>query len=555
MKIKDPNAFIVSIIFIILLILQLRASFLYVNVPLYHLAIALRFSQLLFLLILFYLSLKKYLKYGISLFFMYSMFIQIIASKIEGANSLIAFNFIAIFNILLAVNFRDSFQNWLLKWLPVSVFPYLISLSFKNSSLYSTPALFFDNFMFVILGFIVSSIIVKFNSDSRLLTQKLKLITEEQDEVIKKQAKKLATQKVREELLQIATQVAHDIRSPLAALGGVIKNLKLPDNDPNKKILESVTARINGIAEDLLASNRDPSKLDQHLLQEVSPIGLIEEVVAEKQLQFGSEIKIIFKNSTGHNFKTKLDPVHFGRLLSNLINNSAEAMNNRGEIRLNLSLEQDEFKLTITDQGPGIPAEILNNLGKRGNTTKSTGNGLGIYHAKNSIEQWNGHFEVNSSSAGTTIIITIPVTGITVSTATPVSNTTDIIYNSATKNITDNNSAVQKSVDSMADSKFIVLLDDDQLMHMTWEVKATRAGFDFRAFATPAELFAELDTLPEDTIFYIDSSLGDEQKGEDIARSLYEKGYTNLYLTTGYEPERFKDLTFLKGVIGKEAPF
>jgi FMN phosphatase YigB (HAD superfamily) len=90
---------------------------------------------------------------------------------------------------------------------------------------------------------------------------------------------------------------------------------------------------------------------------------------------------------------------------------------------------------------------------------------------------------------------------------------------------------------------------------MNWEVKAKQAGIELRCFSTPDELMAQLDSIPKETTIYIDSSLGNDIKGEEIAEQLHNLGYTNLYLATGYEPERFAHLTFLKGVIGKISPF
>ena len=46
-----------------------------------------------------------------------------------------------------------------------------------------------------------------------------------------------------------------------------------------------------------------------------------------------------------------------------------------------------------------------------------------------------------------------------------------------------------------------------------------------------------------------------EQKGEELAREIYNQGYKNLYIATGFESNKFKELKFLKGVIGKVPPF
>jgi len=64
-----------------------------------------------------------------------------------------------------------------------------------------------------------------------------------------------------------------------------------------------------------------------------------------------------------------------------------------------------------------------------------------------------------------------------------------------------------------------------------------------------------LNQFSKDTPIYIDSELGDGVKGEDIAKTLHEKGFTELYMETGHPSEKFAHLTWLKAVRSKEAPW
>ena len=57
------------------------------------------------------------------------------------------------------------------------------------------------------------------------------------------------------------------------------------------------------------------------------------------------------------------------------------------------------------------------------------------------------------------------------------------------------------------------------------------------------------------TVSIEDSDLGEEIKGEYIAKNLYDQGYKNVYLATGYHPSDFDHLKWLKGVIGKTPPW
>ena len=99
-----------------------------------------------------------------------------------------------------------------------------------------------------------------------------------------------------------------------------------------------------------------------------------------------------------------------------------------------------------------------------------------------------------------------------------------------------------------------VLIDDSAIVHMTWETAAEEAGVELKGFRNPADFLAVLETFPKTTPIYIDSELGGDVMGEDIAADLRKKGFTELYLATGHPPERFARLPWLK-VIGKESPW
>jgi hypothetical protein len=99
-----------------------------------------------------------------------------------------------------------------------------------------------------------------------------------------------------------------------------------------------------------------------------------------------------------------------------------------------------------------------------------------------------------------------------------------------------------------------VLIDDDAIVHMNWEDAAEHAGVKLKAFKTPAEFLMNLEAFPKDTPIYIDSELGADIKGENVAADLKEKGFTNIRLATGHPPENFAHLPWLK-VIGKESPW
>src|SRR5205807_2647739 len=88
----------------------------------------------------------------------------------------------------------------------------------------------------------------------------------------------------------VASQVAHDVRSPLAALDSVMKDLAgLPED--KRSILRSAAGRIRDIANDLLEKNREAAATNGP-----ASINLVsshsDPIISEKRLQFRARIGV-----------------------------------------------------------------------------------------------------------------------------------------------------------------------------------------------------------------------------------------------------------------------
>jgi signal transduction histidine kinase len=220
----------------------------------------------------------------------------------------------------------------------------------------------------------------------------------------------LASQK---QMSEIATQVAHDIRSPLIALTMTLDDI---DTIPRqyRQIIKSSVERINDIANNLLNSNKDMSLINESSEELIGP--LVDSLVSEKrqQLKLKGSITIELDLVDSYGLFVKVNPNDFKRVLSNLINNSIEAIEAGGKIIIYIKEVLDEkILISLHDNGKGIPAEILNRIGEKGYSygkeNSFSGNGLGVSHAKNIIALYDGKLEINSSlNIGTIVNITLP---------------------------------------------------------------------------------------------------------------------------------------------------
>lgn len=199
-------------------------------------------------------------------------------------------------------------------------------------------------------------------------------------------------------IVDVSRQVAHDIRSPLTALNFLAASLD--EVAPEKRELaKRAIKRIEDIASELLQKSKPDSNSKQDLKN------LIEQVVAEKKFEF-QNYGVEFQTDLveGH---CDLNATEFTRLLSNLINNSVEADSKL----VNISLKKLDKKLeiTIADQGKGIDPSQLHRVGEAHFSMRASGNGLGVSHAKQTIESAKGLFKIESQfGSGTTVKIQLP---------------------------------------------------------------------------------------------------------------------------------------------------
>ncbi len=219
---------------------------------------------------------------------------------------------------------------------------------------------------------------------------------------------------------QAARQVAHDIRSPLAALQAVQGSL--PEvSASQRELLQNAIGRIQAIADRLRANrppvnnekqpielNRSNRRLKPHRL---AP--LAEALVSEKRLQYRHrpevQIETIIEPSA-ETAQAPIDPIEFQRALSNLINNSVEAIDTSGTVTVQISVMSDLVCVSVMDSGKGMSPHVLSQVGTRGRTEgKPGGQGLGLYHAKVQTEAWGGRLRIESEiNRGTRVTIELP---------------------------------------------------------------------------------------------------------------------------------------------------
>ncbi|WP_070120652.1 two-component system sensor histidine kinase NtrB [Bacillus marinisedimentorum] len=211
-----------------------------------------------------------------------------------------------------------------------------------------------------------------------------------------------------ESVSQLAAGVAHELRNPLSVIRGFLQ-LSFLTNDWKKyyhTILSEVT-RMNEIIEDFLSVSRKkitkrkqiPADIFHSLIYIIRSECLLHDITFEYQIEETER-------------EVEVNEGMIKQILLNLLRNSIEAYEGIKKDRkfiLQTYVSDSEYVVNVCDHGPGIPAEVLEQLGKPFFTTKENGNGVGIPLSKNIIENHGGTFSVESEpDRGTRTTFTLP---------------------------------------------------------------------------------------------------------------------------------------------------
>ena len=305
-----------------------------------------------------------------------------------------------------------------------------------------------------------------------------------------------------------AAQVAHDIRSPLAALDTFVTSLY--DKIPEQERIMMLTAfrRINNIANDLVSKYKGH---DQGSNAPVFVYVAIKDIVSEKDLEYGSKrikFNLTLDSPSSAFFLTNGDYTEVRRMFSNLINNAVNAMPKGGTIHIHCGVSGNHITLKIKDEGLGISKDRVAELLSTDEQAKAAGIGLGLMHAKEYMQSHDGLFDLDSKTGiGTTITLSFK------------------------RKITPQWLVEKIEFDQ---SKLIIIIDDDASIHDVWTKKFEGHSIKRLDFYTTAEARHALgkDKIDPGLILCDYEFMGDNATGLDFLEEIQKMDCQKYLVTT-----------------------
>ncbi len=201
---------------------------------------------------------------------------------------------------------------------------------------------------------------------------------------------------------KMAAQVAHEIRNPLNAIALNVELIEAEGEAgssaevaPMLSAVKREVERLTEVTDDYLRFARLPSPRRES----IDVVMVASDLVgfqAEEARRRGVTVSLEGPESAG----ASADPDQLRQALLNLLRNAVEAAGEGGHVSVDVSEAEGRARLTVSDDGPGVPAEAAERIFEPFYSSKDDGTGLGLAIARRVAEAHGGTLSLEPLPAG-----------------------------------------------------------------------------------------------------------------------------------------------------------
>jgi two-component system phosphate regulon sensor histidine kinase PhoR len=221
---------------------------------------------------------------------------------------------------------------------------------------------------------------------------------------------------------EFVANVSHELRTPLSIFRGYLETLlDDPHQPPGEllrilEIMERHSDRLNALVEDVLSLARLESPGAELELAEVDLAELLHSIMRDWEKRFAAKQLKSHLNFPGNLPLLQADENRLQEVIYNLLDNAVKYSRPGGTVFLRAELEGERVRISVADQGVGIPEADLPRIFERfyradkARSRELGGTGLGLSIVKHVVQLHGGTVEAASEPGkGTTISVLLPV--------------------------------------------------------------------------------------------------------------------------------------------------
>lgn len=218
---------------------------------------------------------------------------------------------------------------------------------------------------------------------------------------------------------EVARRLAHEIKNPLTPIQLSAERLRhkllARADESDARIIDRATRTIIQQVEAMKSMVNDFSDYARSPRVQAEPFELDRLVREVMDLYRSAGTGAISVTLGAPQAQVRGDPLRLRQVIHNLIKNALEALEGRGDGRIEISTSRPEdadldlVQLTVIDNGPGFVEEVKERLFEPYVTTKPKGTGLGLAIVKKIIEEHGGMISAENTASGALIRIRLPV--------------------------------------------------------------------------------------------------------------------------------------------------
>jgi two-component system NtrC family sensor kinase len=198
---------------------------------------------------------------------------------------------------------------------------------------------------------------------------------------------------------EVAAGLAHELRNPLAGLQVALGNLRGDLSDPEQRErLDHMLAEVRRVVQLLNGLlGQTQTTPDAEAVVELAPA--MDELLALVRYQLPERITVDHTIPAG--MRCRLPPSRLHQAMLNLVLNAAQAIGQRpGRILIHVSRQGTALHLSVEDDGPGLPEDLLRQGVRPFATWREEGTGLGLAVVRRFVQDLGGELRLANKPEG-----------------------------------------------------------------------------------------------------------------------------------------------------------